>query len=507
MTILNFKLNNSKISNVLKLGNNNHKKTIFFSKLELTSILSLYSKQVSRGFWKDYALDSQNATAIFGGNSSPACVSCTEEYDGATWSGGGSLTCAQMSRAGTGTLNAALAIGGGQNPGVTQTEEYDGSNWATGGTLNQGRGGAGAAGTQNAAVAFGGTYRVSNTTYWATCTEEYDGTNWTNQAASLNLGRGFMVGIGTQNAALAAGGYNVPIGSCLSCVDEYDGASWSVVSTLNQGRSFFGGGGTQNDALVFGGCVPSPVLYRVGRCTEQYDGISWSHQPGLLVKAVKRHTGTGTTTNALSAAGFCQTSPSPTLTAVAEEYNLPMIINSGSFTTFTYSQNDGDVEVTGSFDIDLNRIDSTTGTFSIKSLPSDNTSTDHLVINSSGIVGKGTGNFNGATLAGPIYRSVTNVSIVNDTASFDFSVNDNFILDAGQDYKFDWVVTSDNIGQSGTILINNTADSTPDVLPSITKTPDGADILFVTGSNTTSVLSYYVAATDKLLVSYIGNFA
>lgn len=65
MTILNFKLNNSKISNVLKLGNNNHKKTIFFSKLELTSILSLYSNQVSRGFWKDYALDSQNGTAIF----------------------------------------------------------------------------------------------------------------------------------------------------------------------------------------------------------------------------------------------------------------------------------------------------------------------------------------------------------------------------------------------------------------------------------------------------------
>ena len=65
MTIINFKLNNFKISNVLKLGNNNHKKTIFFSKLELTSILSLYSKQVSRGFWKDYALDSQNGTAIF----------------------------------------------------------------------------------------------------------------------------------------------------------------------------------------------------------------------------------------------------------------------------------------------------------------------------------------------------------------------------------------------------------------------------------------------------------
>jgi len=66
MTILNFKVNNSKISNVLKLSRNkNHKNIIFFSKLELTSILSLYSKQVSKGFWKDYAMDSQNETAIF----------------------------------------------------------------------------------------------------------------------------------------------------------------------------------------------------------------------------------------------------------------------------------------------------------------------------------------------------------------------------------------------------------------------------------------------------------
>ncbi len=39
--------------------------SIFFSKLELTSILNLYSKQVSKGSWKDYALDSQIDNAIF----------------------------------------------------------------------------------------------------------------------------------------------------------------------------------------------------------------------------------------------------------------------------------------------------------------------------------------------------------------------------------------------------------------------------------------------------------
>jgi len=41
------------------------KNFIFFSKFELTSILNLYSKQVSKGYWKDYALDSKIDNAIF----------------------------------------------------------------------------------------------------------------------------------------------------------------------------------------------------------------------------------------------------------------------------------------------------------------------------------------------------------------------------------------------------------------------------------------------------------
>ena len=41
------------------------KKLLFFSKIELTSILNLYSKQVSKGAWRDYALDSKIDHAIF----------------------------------------------------------------------------------------------------------------------------------------------------------------------------------------------------------------------------------------------------------------------------------------------------------------------------------------------------------------------------------------------------------------------------------------------------------
>ena len=71
MTIINFnkknnigKIKTSNFNNALGVKNNN-KNIIFFSKYELSSILNLYSKQVSKGLWKDYALDSKVNTAIF----------------------------------------------------------------------------------------------------------------------------------------------------------------------------------------------------------------------------------------------------------------------------------------------------------------------------------------------------------------------------------------------------------------------------------------------------------
>ena len=49
------------ISNLKKI----EKKFIFFSKIELSSILNLYSRQVSKGYWRDYAIDSIIDNAIF----------------------------------------------------------------------------------------------------------------------------------------------------------------------------------------------------------------------------------------------------------------------------------------------------------------------------------------------------------------------------------------------------------------------------------------------------------
>ena len=72
MNIIKLEIKNSIASTkYVKLYNNNvnikniEKKIIFFSKLELSSILNLYSQQVSKGIWKDYALDSKLDNAIF----------------------------------------------------------------------------------------------------------------------------------------------------------------------------------------------------------------------------------------------------------------------------------------------------------------------------------------------------------------------------------------------------------------------------------------------------------
>ena len=60
-----FESNNNSVGKPSEIIKKIEKKIIFFSKLELTSILNLYSKQVSKGYWRDYALDSKMDNAIF----------------------------------------------------------------------------------------------------------------------------------------------------------------------------------------------------------------------------------------------------------------------------------------------------------------------------------------------------------------------------------------------------------------------------------------------------------
>jgi len=107
-------------------------------------------------------------------------------------------------------------------------------------------------------------------------------------------------------------------------------------------------------------------------------------------------------------------------------------------------------------------------------------------------------------------RTVTTATNHLNTHTCTLVDNDNFnITVANAATTIALTVATENIGQSGMITITNPASvgSLSFVaLPSYMLTPDGATINFVTAANAVSIISYYVHATDKVLVNYVGKF-
>lgn len=152
-----------------------------------------------------------------------------------TWSSGGSLPVGLYDSGSAGIQNAALTFGASSGYS-TCSYEYNGSSWSTGGSLSNNRycctlG----AGTQNSALSFGGS---------SYCTEEYNGTSWS-EGGSQNQVKYCGMGFGVQNAALAVATY---------VSEEYNGSSWSYSNILINNRDLGTGLGEQNAGLVIGGC-------------------------------------------------------------------------------------------------------------------------------------------------------------------------------------------------------------------------------------------------------------
>lgn len=54
------------MSRVVRLADYRRRpRRVFFSRIELHQLLTLYSRQVMRGEWRDYAIDQQDAAAAF----------------------------------------------------------------------------------------------------------------------------------------------------------------------------------------------------------------------------------------------------------------------------------------------------------------------------------------------------------------------------------------------------------------------------------------------------------
>ena len=127
---------------------------------------------------------------------------------------------------GCGTQTLGLVAGGIRPPSSSFTAdsfEWDGSSWTSGGSLNTARATMAQAGIQTAAIFAGG--NPGNNAV----TETYNGTSFT-EVSDLNTGRAQLAGLGTgstNTAALASGGY---ISSDQTAVEEFTSPATSTVS-------------------------------------------------------------------------------------------------------------------------------------------------------------------------------------------------------------------------------------------------------------------------------------
>lgn len=88
-----------------------------------------------------------------------------------------------------------------------------------------------------------------------------------------------------------------------------------------------------------------------------------------------------------------------------------------------------------------------------------------------------------------------------------FANAENFSLSCAGAWTITATIASGDIGKTGTIIITNTATTTPGSLPSTFKTPNGDSIVFQTDSGDVSIMSYLVVSTSIVLVNYVGNFS
>ena len=277
-------------------------------------------------------------------------------YDGTNFGSGPNINTARMFliNAGAGTGTAALICGGFIDPSpnsMTNSEEYDGSSWSNGGTLNTSVGFSAAWGTQTNAVA-----QVDSPNYEGS--EKYDGTSWTalpdigiangsyygsagstgdagfftslgsnvNQTVEFNRstnvvtgaawasggtmpqGTNQAAGCGTQTAGLGIAGYSDTYPGSPNDITEsyeYDGSTWTAGGDVALGRYALAAAGTQTAALAFGG-VGSAVSPNYTGHTEEYNGSSWTTNPTpyFLNTARGNLAGAGTQTAAWAAGGY-----------------------------------------------------------------------------------------------------------------------------------------------------------------------------------------------------------
>ena len=193
----------------------------------------------------------QTAALAHGGhyNSPSVRYKVAEEFDGSSWTNGGTSTNAHDGTANLGTLTAAASCGGYDGSPTNKTEEYNGTSFSTANDMPYSAYQLTASGSQTAGFVFGGGYPS------VTTSANYDGTNWTSGPALVQatLGHGGNGGGGTQTEAIGAAGFRSSPPSYLSNSFTYDGTNFVTGPNVGTARAELSGQGANDSFYIAGG--------------------------------------------------------------------------------------------------------------------------------------------------------------------------------------------------------------------------------------------------------------
>ena len=252
----------------------------------------------------------QTATVNASGLEGAAYTTNVKEYDGTTWTAGGSVPTALEQPGGGGILTAGF-MAGGETPApakTTETVNYDGTSWALSGSMATGRSSLMSGGTQTAGIIAGGGPGIAPS--FSNATEEYNGATWTTGGTLPTAVRNLR-GFGLQTAAITLGG-ELPPATPTNATSEYNGTSWSGGGNLAATATAMDGEGTLTAGVAMGG---GPAVTTV----QLYDGTSWSPTSSMS-NARTLHGASGA--SAASSLAIGGASATANLSAV-EEFNGP----------------------------------------------------------------------------------------------------------------------------------------------------------------------------------------
>ena len=234
------------------------------------------------------------AGIMFGGES-PALTGATEEFDGSSFSNGGTSPASKSDMHSSGTQTAALW--GGGSPSSSGSFEYNGSSWTAGGDMTfAGRDfTGGGVGILTAALQVGGFISPGNL---SAVMQEYNGSSWSNipQTFPTAPNTGGFASCGTQTACLSSGG---PSGATATL--SWDGSSWTTENSLGIGASGAVQRGTVGNAIMATGHPASPPTYGVE--IQTWNGTNWSTSPVTFSTGRAQAAGFGTAAGLAVAAG------------------------------------------------------------------------------------------------------------------------------------------------------------------------------------------------------------